>query len=72
MQVVNLVGIIFDLSMEVLVENTLVQLLKATSREITAWLGSYLFVIVRKLHCLAEPTYLRVLAPLLKAKRCRY
>ena len=61
MQVVELASVIFTLLMEVLIGIILTQLLKATSREKTAWLGFYRFVAARKLYYLVEPMYLRVL-----------
>ncbi len=47
--------------MEVLVDIILVQPLKATSREKTAWLGSYRFIIARKLYCFVKPMHSGVL-----------
>ncbi len=63
MQVVKLAGVILALSMEILVGVIFAQPLKATSGEKMARPGSYGFVTVKKLHYLAGPTHLRVLAP---------
>ncbi len=57
MLVVELVGGILALSMEVLVGVILAQPLKATSREKTARSDCYGFVASRKLHCLVGPAH---------------
>ncbi len=57
MQVVELAGIILALSMEVLVDVILVQLLKYTSGEKTARPGSHEVMTTRKLHRLVGPTH---------------
>lgn len=62
MQVVELIGVIFTLSIKVLIGISLAQLLKVTSREMTAWLSFYGFIAAGKLHCLIEPMYSGVLA----------
>ncbi len=63
MPVVELVGGILALSMEVPVGIILAQLLKATSGEKTAWPCSHGVVASRKLHHLAGPAHFRVSAP---------
>ncbi len=68
MQVVELAGVILALSMKVLVGIILVQPLKAISGEKTVWPGSHRFVAARKLHHLARPTLLGVLAPVERPK----
>ncbi len=57
MQVVELVGVILALSMEVLEGVIPAQPLKAISGEKTAQPGSHGFVTARKLHCLAGPMH---------------
>ncbi len=47
MQVIELVGVILALSMEVMVGVILVQPLKATNGEKTAWLGSHRVIASR-------------------------
>ncbi len=63
MPVVELVGSILALSMEVLVGVILAQPLKATSREKTARPGSHGVVASRKLYRLVKPAHLGVSAP---------
>ncbi len=63
MPVVKLVGCIFALSMEVLVDVILAQLLKAISGEKIARPGSHGVVASRMLHRLVEPANLGVLDP---------
>ncbi len=63
MQVIELGDVILALSIEVLVDVILAQLLKATSREKTARPGSHGVMITRKLQCFTRPTYSEVLAP---------
>ncbi len=65
MQVIELAGVIFALSMEVLVGVILTQSVKAISRKKTAQPGSHGFVAAKKLHCLTKPMYLGVSAPTL-------
>ncbi len=60
---VELAYVILSLSIEVLVSVILAQLLKATSREKTAWQGSHGVIATRKLHCFVGPTHLGVSAP---------
>ena len=60
----ELVGIIFALSMNVLVGDIIAQQLKAISRTMTAWPSSYGFVTARELHCFATLMHLRVSAPI--------
>ena len=47
-----------------LVGDTFAQLLKAISGEITARPSSHGFVVAKKLHCLAKPMHLKILAPI--------
>ncbi len=63
MQVIKLAGIILALSIEVLVDVILAQLLKAISGTKTAWLGSHGIMTTRKLHCLVGLTYSRGSTP---------
>ncbi len=57
MQVVELVYVILTLLIEVLVDVILIQLLKATSEEMTTRPGSHRVIATRKLYHLAGPTY---------------
>lgn len=59
---IELASVIFALLMEVLVDVILVQPLKATSREKTAWPVSHRFIIAKKLHRFTEPTHLAISA----------
>ncbi len=68
MQVVELAGVILALSIEVLVGVILAQLLKATSGEKMAWLGSHGFVVAKKLYCLIGSTHLGMSTPTSKAE----
>ncbi len=68
MQVVELASVILALSIEVLVSVILIQLLKATSGEKTAWPGSLGVVASRKLYRLTRPMYLGVSAPAARFK----
>ena len=63
MQVIELVGVILALPIEVLAKGIFAQLLKAISKEMTVWLSSHGFLTARELYCLAKPTHSGVLAP---------
>ena len=61
---VELPGVIFTLSIEVLAGDTFIQLLKANSREMTARPSFHEFIVAKELHCLARPIHLGVLIPI--------
>ncbi len=75
MQVVKLAGVIFALSIGVLISVIFTQPLKATSGEKIVWSDFHEFIAAgaqKKLHCLVRLTYLGVSAPILKVERCKY
>ena len=62
MKVVELAGVIFTLSIKMLISVIFTQLLKATSGKKTAWLGSHKLVAAKKLQRFARQMHLGVLA----------
>lgn len=62
MQIVELANVILALSIEMLVDVTFAQLLKAISRKKMTWLGFYRVIVIKKLHCFIKPIHSRVSA----------